>query len=132
MRSFHFVLAVSLSLAGCYTGVAPHGDGGGSDLGPATDMGTGLVDLGPGVDAGHPGTDGGGGTDAHVAGPGCDPVSGIECDGDWTGRCTPACGAGECCSPQHGDFTCAPRDAAGNCPAADLFVDAARIDGNYT
>ncbi|MCS6798666.1 MAG: lysyl oxidase family protein [Myxococcota bacterium] len=66
---------------------------------------------------------------------GCNPVSGIECDGDWTamGECGPSgCPDGQCCSPQNGRFTCVPRDAEGRCPAPDLWVDASRIEGNYT
>ncbi len=67
----------------------------------------------------RPPTDGGfdGGTVA-----GCDPVRGIECDGDWTGQCTPACASTECCSPRRGRFTCAPR-VNGVCPAADITLD---------
>lgn len=62
---------------------------------------------------------------------GCHPSDGIECDGDWSDRCTPACAASECCSPQHGRFACVARDAEGQCPAADLFVDDERITGEY-
>lgn len=58
---------------------------------------------------------------------GCHPTDGVECDGDWEGRCDPACDASECCSPQHNAFECVPRAADGSCPAPDLFVDGARI-----
>lgn len=97
-------------------------DGGGSDadvgrdLGPTVDLGT-ATDLGPRTDAGVP--------------VGCAPASGIECDGHWLGRCTPACAGTECCSPQSGTFECVARDAAGACPAADLWIDASRITDNY-
>lgn len=84
-----------------------------------------TFDAGP-SDAGSP-VDGG-----MVVSEGCNPDIGIECDGDWEGRCTPACAAGECCAPQSGTFQCAPRNAAGECPAADLFVDATRITDQYT
>jgi len=71
---------------------------------------------------------------------GCNPDAGIECDGDWRGinartgaeYCTPACSDTECCSPQHGNFACVPRDAAGACPAADLFIDRSKIVDDYT
>jgi hypothetical protein len=97
--------------------------GGGSDSGGGTDLG-GATDAGPHPDLGHVEFDGG------IVG--CDSTSGIECDGDWAGQCTPACAFGECCSPQSGHFTCVARDGSGNCPAADLFVDTTRIDGQYT
>ncbi len=77
------------------------------------------VDSGPRPDTGG------------IVPPGCSPGVGIECDGDWSDRCSPACAAGECCSPQHGRFACVARDGSGNCPAADLFVDADRITGEY-
>jgi Lysyl oxidase len=64
--------------------------------------------------------------------PGCNADGGIQCDGDWAGKCTPACAAGECCSPQAGHFQCVARDAAGLCPLADLFIDASRIDNLYS
>jgi hypothetical protein len=63
--------------------------------------------------------------------PGCNPDLGIECDGDWEGRCTPGCAAGECCSPQNGAFRCMPRDADGFCPAADLWFDPTRANVNF-
>jgi hypothetical protein len=101
-------------------GVSP--DAGGMDSGSAPD--TGTTDAGTTLDANRPDTN----SDSGVP-PGCDPASGIECDGDWMGMCTPACAATECCSPQHGRFACVARDAAGACPAADLFIDRTRIDG---
>lgn len=50
----------------------------------------------------------------------CDTVHGIECDGDWTGRCMPSCESNECCSPQRGNFQCMMRDSQGRCPLPDL------------
>lgn len=82
-------------------------------------------------DAGPPLWDGGGmciapeGPVPHV---GCNPDDGVECDGDWADRCTPACAATECCSPQRNRMTCVPRNADGTCPAADLWVDDTRLD----
>ena len=69
----------------------------------------------------------------------CDETRGIECDGDWRGNnprtgmpfCAD-CDASRCCSPQSGRFMCVDRDAAGRCPAADIFVDTDRIVGEYT
>ncbi len=69
---------------------------------------------------------------------GCQASFGIACDGDWRGNnpatnmpfCTPACGAGSCCSPQSGEFTCVSRSDAGACPAADIFVDEQPIRQN--
>ncbi|WP_053232287.1 lysyl oxidase family protein [Sandaracinus amylolyticus] len=58
---------------------------------------------------------------------GCNPENGFECDGDYDARCNPACPDTHCCSPQAGRFECVERDEAGNCPAADLWVDEARI-----
>jgi hypothetical protein len=106
-------------------------DAGPPDAGPPADLGPrdlGLRDLGP-SDLGAR-RDLGPRGDAAVP-EGCDPVSGIECDGDWLGRCTPECAATECCSPQDGVFTCAPRDDAGACPAPDLFVDESKVTDNY-
>jgi hypothetical protein len=71
------------------------------------------------ADAAEAGAPGDGGT----VPPGCNPDGGIECDGDWEGRCTPACAASECCAPRAGVFACVARDALGRCPAADLIVD---------
>jgi hypothetical protein len=70
---------------------------------------------------------------------GCNPTDGVECDGDWTGTspmtgmpyCSPACGAGECCTPRDGRFQCHPRGADGSCPAADIFIDATQIEGRF-
>jgi hypothetical protein len=61
--------------------------------------------------------------------PGCDPMRGIECDGHYEGRCTPACGPTQCCSPQNGLFTCVDVDPDGYCPAPDISVRADRIEG---
>ncbi len=102
---------------------APPGDGSvGIDAGSPVDAGT---DAGIRIDAGSDAGDLDGGF------VGCNPVTGIECDGDWAGRCTPACADGECCAPQMGRFRCVARDAAGACPAADLFVDRDRVVDNY-
>ena len=89
-------------------------DAGADDLGSARDLG--RHDLGPRGDA--------------AVSAGCDPASGIECDGDWLGRCTPECAATECCSPQSGVFECVAR-VDGGCPAADLWIDATKIADNY-
>src|SRR5207302_2014825 len=62
----------------------------------------------------------------------CNSDAGIECTGDWPSQCAPACTGGDCCSPRLGQFQCVPRDANGHCPAPDIFVDTARIDGLYT
>jgi hypothetical protein len=81
-------------------------------------------------DAGPPLWDGGGICNAPEGPPphaGCNPDDGVECDGDWEGRCTPACAATECCSPQANEMTCVPRNADGSCPAADLWVDDTRF-----
>lgn len=98
------------------------------DGGTAADTGVVERDSGAPVDSG-PRPDSG---DCHPPeGPppfsGCHPTMGIECDGDWAGRCSPACSASECCSPQNNRFVCVPRRADGSCPAADLFVDATRL-----
>ncbi len=124
---------LAASLAGCPT-TPPAATG---DSGPGTDGGTGETDTGA-----PPGDSGMTTCTPPSVGPGfagCNPTDGIECDGDWRGTdtrsgaeyCTPACSADECCTPQHGRFACVARDAAGACPAADLFVDAAQITGNY-
>lgn len=75
------------------------------------------------ADAGMP-------TDGGPANPECNTMSGIECDGNWFGRCPTACADEECCSPQNGRFRCMPR-VDGRCPAADLSIDATRITGEY-
>jgi hypothetical protein len=71
-------------------------------------------------------------------GPGCNATTGIQCDGDWEGRCNPGCAASECCSPQHAmavasgsftNFVCVPRGADGSCPAANVSIDASQIEG---
>ena len=104
---------------------ASHMDATTSDTGPVGDSGFDAgMDAGPpdaGFDAGPP--------DAGFdAGPeGCDPVLGVECDGDWEGRCPTACAATECCSPVGGSFTCVPRGDGGVCGAADIWVDETRI-----
>jgi len=109
------------------------GDDGAPDTG-TTDTGTadtGAPDTGSpdtgapdgAMDAGMDAGDGDGGpADAGV----CNPDTGIECDGDWAGRCPMSCGPSECCSPIDGTFTCAPRTLDG-CPAADIWVDEARL-----
>ncbi len=119
---------IALSLSGCPnshqevdsgsvmdTGVVGHDSGTvtGTDAATAPDSARSHPDTG--VDSGVP--------------VGCNPTTGIECDGDWTGMCTPACAADHCCSPQHGHFTCAPRNADGTCPLGDLFIDSRYIDG---
>ncbi len=79
------------------------------------------------------------GIDAHDAqstadvspSPGCNTDGGFNCNGDYVGRCSPACQPGYCCSPQHGQFACVPPDANGHCPAADIFVDATKIEHDY-
>lgn len=140
------VLFVALSLVGCPnshveeapdTGAMDSGsgrDGGAGDATTTADTAvrdTGAPDAGTDAgsdpDVGTP-TDAGPGVDG---GPivGCNPASGIECDGDWTGQCTPACSATQCCSPQHGAFACVARNADGTCPLADLFIDGERITG---
>jgi hypothetical protein len=111
----------------------------GMDATTAPDTGadpdTGLPDTGPpdaGFDAGPPdaGFDAGPPDAGDVdAGPleGCNPLTGVECDGDWTGRCGgTGCTATECCAPVGGSFGCVARDAAGACPAADIWVDETR------
>lgn len=121
-------------------------DGGRMDAGPM-DAGP-MVERDAGADAGafEPDAGSDGGTsmpDGAIVDPPpateCDPVGGVECDGDWTGRCDPACAPTECCVPRAtlgdsrlteatGVFRCMPRDAEGECPAADIWVDVARID----
>ena len=91
-------------------------------MGPADagrDAATPPVDSGPRPDTGG------------IVPAGCNPADGIECDGDWSDRCSPACASTECCSPQHGRFECTVRNEDGSCPAADLFVDDSRITGEY-
>ncbi len=105
---------------------------------PATDAGPdGGMDGGTdaGLDAGLDGstdapTDAG--SDAAVwVGEGCNIDRGLECDGDWSGRCAEPCGSSACCSPINGEFVCAPRAADGACPAPDLFFDATQVDERY-
>lgn len=118
-------LGLALALAAC--GEPPALDAG------ATGMDAGL-DAGhdAGLDAGADGGHDGGAPDATAwVGPGCDPVVGIECDGDWAGRCDPGCAPTECCSPQRGAFACVPRTAEGACPAADIWFDASRVRESY-
>lgn len=133
--------ALALCVAGCPnthefatsdTGV--DSGGGGTDTGTLANDGGGTgTDGGAAMDGGGTGTDaattsdgGGTGTDA---GFGCGPMSGVDCDGDYVGRCTPGCSADQCCSPQNGHFMCMPRNADGTCPLADLFIDGTHIDG---
>lgn len=100
------------------------------------------IDSGPPIDTGTPspidsGTDSGMTPDAGPMCatppegpppfPGCNPTEGIECDGDWSDRCSPACSASQCCSPQRNGFACVPRGVGGSCPAADLWVDPTRL-----
>lgn len=108
VRSSSALLIVLVSVAI----VACDGDPPPADAGMDAGLDAGMLDGGP------PWT-----------GPGCDPADGIECDGDWSGRCDPACDASECCSPQRGRFECVPRGADGSCPAANLWVDETRIEG---
>lgn len=65
----------------------------------------------------------------HRARPGCDPVNGIVCNGDYVGRCDPGCASTQCCSPQSGEFRCVDLDPDGYCPAADLSVRRDEIEG---
>ena len=118
---------VSLALLLLAAGPLGCGD---DDRGGGGDMDGGPPDTGA-FDGGPPDT---GTFDAGPPTPreGCNPETGIECDGDWAERCSPACPSGECCSPQMGRFACMPRDAMGRCPAADLFVDATQIEGMYS
>lgn len=108
--------------AGTDTGVRV--DGGG-DVGSAGDTG-GAIDVGTDASAAPDAGD----VDASLPF-GCDPTTGVDCDADYVGRCTPACAATECCSPQHGTFTCVARNADGTCPLPDIFVDETRIEGQY-
>ena len=151
------VVSLFTLVAACGTAVTL-GDAGARDGGPTLDAP--HTDSAPSVDTGNTGIaepdsglndatvgDAAIGPDSGVCVPpstgpafsGCNPTLGIECDGDWRGTnarthaeyCTPACSASQCCSPQMGHFMCVARDAAGNCPAADLFPDATMITGNY-
>ncbi|MDQ3031147.1 MAG: lysyl oxidase family protein [Myxococcota bacterium] len=93
----------------------------------------GRIDGGP-RDSGPSNWDGGGvcitpeGPSTHA---GCNPVDGVECDGDWSDRCSPACSADQCCSPQRNSMTCVPRNPDGTCPAADLWVDDTRVNPQF-
>ncbi len=89
-------------------------DGGGGSHDAGTDASQSSMDAG--TDGGPPWTS-----------PDCNPEIGIECDGDWADRCTPACSASQCCAPQDGRFSCVDRAADGACPAANIWVDADRI-----
>lgn len=70
---------------------------------------------------------------------GCNPEIGVECDGDWRGTnprtgaeyCA-GCATDQCCVPRDGRFQCMPRDAAGACPAADIYIDSSHIEGRTT
>jgi hypothetical protein len=109
-------------------------DAGPFDAGPMDDAGvdSGTIDSGM-IDSGmiDAGTVDGGPVCVPPAGPspypGCNPTLGIHCDGNWAGRCTPACTATECCSPQGNRFRCVPKNTDGTCPAADLWVDSTRL-----
>lgn len=108
---------------------AASGLDGGLDGAAMVDSGADAGDLDAGVmDAGFDAAEMDAGFDGGWdAGPeGCDPGIGIECDGDWTDHCSPACDATECCSPQAGRFACVPRADDGSCPAADIWVDESR------
>lgn len=133
------VVVLAVSLAGCPsshdaddTGVSGMDAGaadGGRDASPVTpDTGLDVVDAFRTPDAGHDGAFPDTGVDASAP-VGCVASSGVECDGDYTGMCTPACTASECCSPQRGTFTCVARHADGTCPLPDLFIDGSHIDG---
>jgi len=135
---------VVLALAGCSNSHIDDGDTGGNGM----DTGTTGRDSGAAPD-GNAATDGGGNapdaSDAMLAATdayftphdsstdaglpfGCNAMSGIDCDGDHVGMCTPACSADQCCSPQRSHFMCMPRNADGTCPLADLFVDGSHFD----
>jgi hypothetical protein len=111
----------SPALVACGALVPPPGADAGMDGGAPSDSGP-RVDAA--LDAGAPLCVPPAGPPPHA---GCHPELGIECDGDWEGRCAPGCAEDECCSPQLGRFTCVPRHAGGACPAADLFVDGTRL-----
>ncbi len=100
-------------------------DSGGADTGmDAIVADTGSPDTAPDttVDSGPDADDAG---DGGLVG--CNPDSGIQCDGDWEGRCGGSgCAADECCSPVDGRFSCQPR-VDGMCPAADIWVDEDRL-----
>ncbi|MFO0562971.1 MAG: lysyl oxidase family protein [Polyangiales bacterium] len=100
-------LVASLALAAC----SP----------PATnsDVVRGDATMEGGLDAGNP----------RRPRPGCDPMTGIQCDGHYEGRCMPECAADQCCSPQNGVFTCVAADPDGYCPAPDISVRGDRIMG---
>lgn len=106
-----------------------------ADSGPSADSEP-RPDSGPSPDSGPPVCMRPEGPPPH---PGCHPEMGIECDGDWRGInpatgsefCAPACSPDQCCTPQGGRFVCQLRDGSGSCPAADLFVDADQITGDY-
>ncbi len=139
----HLQLLCLLSLVAACDGPEPSRDAGpddaGMDAGRPRDASfdsaaprdaAGSSDAAPIADAG-PRSDGGTAPRATA----CDPVSGIECDGDWMGQCSPACADTECCIPLAGgvplrrssNFHCAPRDDDGTCPAADIWVDTDRL-----
>jgi hypothetical protein len=118
MRSrFRLVtLALVLSVVGC-------GDDDGPAGSPDGGMDSAVPDAGP-PDSGPPDA---GPPDAGAwIGEGCDPATGIECDGHWEGRCTPECDDDACCAPVGGSFRCMPREADDACPAADIWVDEGR------
>src|SRR5688572_28004509 len=87
-----------------------------------TDAGTdaGTMDAGREEDAGRD-------SGEVWVGPGCNLTDGIECDGDWMGRCAEACSTDECCvplvaAPTAGEFACIARGTDGSCPAANIYV----------
>lgn len=115
------VFGVLLLLSAC-------GDDGAPDAG--SDGGADASGLDAGRDAGA--RDAGPPDADPWAHPGCNPEIGVECDGDWAGRCAPACSRAECCSPVGGEFVCVERADDGACPAADIWVDETRIgEGDY-
>lgn len=103
LRSIFSLVAMTLLAAGCSPPVTMNADGGSE----------------AGMDAASP----------RRPRPGCDPMTGIECDGHYDGRCTPECAANECCSPQNGTFRCVAADPDGYCPAPDISVRGDRIEG---
>jgi hypothetical protein len=136
MRTRAITFAFALVLSACDGGDDPE-DAGRMDAGVRPDSGTAREDSGGETpdanvrpDTG-PRVDSGGACvppEGPFEEPGCNSANGIECDGDWTGRCGAPCDPDECCSPQEGDFECVPRLEDGSCPAADLWVDAASAE----
>jgi hypothetical protein len=131
MRSLLPLVSISVALfLGCGDDGRRRGDSS-IDVDSGMDSGvpdTSAPETGPpdtGMDSGMDGAGDTGLADAGDVGV-CNPVSGIECDGDWEGRCATLCGTDQCCSPVDGRFTCVPR-VGGRCPAADIWVDEGRL-----